>query len=81
MQITDLQAKITRSIPQLSPQDLVQVAALIESLASQKTLSSPSDQAIESRLQWVERLRLNRSRRSVQSEQQTVVKIRQDTRY
>jgi hypothetical protein len=81
MQITDLQAKITRSIPQLSPQDLVQVAALIESLASQKTLSSPSDQAIESRLQCVERLRLNRSRRSVQSEQQTVVEIRQDTRY
>jgi hypothetical protein len=81
MQITDLQAKITRSIPQLSPQDLVQVAALIESLANQKAPSPPSDQAIESRLQWVDRLRLNRLRLSVQSEQQTVVEMRQDARY
>jgi hypothetical protein len=81
MQITDLQAKITRSIPQLSPQDLVQVVALIESLANQKAPSSPPDQAIASRRQWVDRLRLNRSRLSVQSEQQTVVEMRQEERY
>ncbi len=81
MQLTDLQAKITRSIPQLSPQDLVQVAALIESLAGQKAPSSPSDPAIESRLQWIDRLRLNRSRLSVQSERQTVVEMRQEERY
>jgi hypothetical protein len=81
MQITDLQAKIARSIPQLSPQDLVQVAALIESLANQKAPIAPPDQAIESRRQWVDRLRLNRSRLSVESAQQTVVEMRQEERY
>jgi cytochrome c len=81
MQIADLQAKITRSIPQLSPQDLVQVAALIESLASQKIPSSSPDQVLESRRQWVDRLRLNRSRLSVESKQQTVVEMRQEERY
>ena len=77
MQATDLREKIERSLPQLSSQALVQVADLIDKLEDQKML--PPDR--EARLQWLERLRQNRARLSVSSEQQTVVEMRQEERY
>ena len=77
MQATDLREKIGRSLPRLSSQDLVQVADLIDKLEDQKMTAPDCD----ARLKWLERLRQNRERLSVSSEQQTVVEMRQEERY
>ena len=77
MHVTDLREKIERSLPQLSSQDLVQVADLIDKLEDQKTLLPDRD----ARLRWLDRLRQNRERLSVPSNQQTVVEMRQEERY
>jgi ABC-type Fe3+/spermidine/putrescine transport system ATPase subunit len=81
MQMTDLQAKITRSIPQLSAQDLMQVAALIETLASQRNVIHRDEPLPELRQQWLERLRRDRAQLSTNSDQQTVLEMRQEERY
>ena len=77
MQGIDLREKIERSLPQLSSQDLVQVSDLIDKLEDQK-MTAPDREA---RLRWLERLRQNRERLSVSSEQQMVVEMRQEERY
>lgn len=72
MQSADLREKIERSLPSLSLYDLMKVAALIDELEPQKASGS----AVSGRDAWVDRLRQNRAKLSVNSTQQTVVERR-----
>jgi hypothetical protein len=77
MQATDLREKIERSLPSLSPRDLVKVAALIDELEPQKVTGS----AITNRTEWVDRLRQNRAKLAVKGTQQTVIALRQEEQF
>jgi hypothetical protein len=77
MQATDLREKIERSLPSLSPHDLMKVAALIDELEPQKATGSE----ITDRAEWVDRLRQNRAKLSVKSAEQTVIALRQEERF
>jgi hypothetical protein len=77
MQSTDLREKIKRSLPLLSPHDLMKVAALIDELEPQKATGS----AVSGRDAWVDRLRQNRAKLSVNGTQQTVIELRQEERF
>jgi hypothetical protein len=77
MQATDLREKIERSLPSLSPHDLMKVAALIDELEPQKATGSE----IPNRAEWVDRLRQNRAKLSVKSAEQTVIALRQEERF
>jgi hypothetical protein len=72
MQSADLREKIERSLPSLSPHDLMKVAALIDGLESQKASGS----AVSGRDAWVDRLRQNRAKLSVSGTQQTMIELR-----
>ncbi|MCY7276533.1 MAG: hypothetical protein LH702_23055 [Phormidesmis sp. CAN_BIN44] len=81
MQITELREKIQRSLPHLSPQDLMRVATFIESLEQQPDEAQQNSELVESRLQWVDQLRQNRAHLSGSSGKQTVLEMRQEERY
>ncbi len=78
MQATDLREKIERSLPSLSPHNLMKVAAFIEGLEPQKTTASS---AVSSRAEWVDRLRQNRAKLSVKGTQQTVIALQEEERF
>ncbi len=77
MQSTDLREKIERSLPSLSAQDLIKVAALIDELEPQKVGAL----GVSGRDEWVDRLRQNRANLSVDGTQQTVIELRQEERF
>lgn len=81
MQLTDLRAKIERSLPLLSSDDLVKVSAFIDGLTNLPKATVSQDNQRSQRLQWVERLRQNRSRLSVCGDNQTVLEMREEERY
>jgi hypothetical protein len=77
MQATNLREKIERSLPLLSPHDLMKVAALIDELEPKKATGA----VVSDRDAWVDRLRQNRAKLSVNSTQQTVIDLRQEERF
>jgi hypothetical protein len=77
MQSNDLREKIERSLPLLSPHDLMKVAALIDQIEPKEANGS----AVSNRDAWVDRLRQNRAKLSVKGSQQTVIALRQEERF
>jgi hypothetical protein len=81
MKLTNLRAKIERSLPLLSSDDLAKVSAFIDGLTSLPKAAVSQDNQRSQRLQWVERLRQNRSQLSIPSDRQTVLEMREEERY
>jgi hypothetical protein len=77
MQATDLREKIERSLPLLSAQNSMKVVALIDEL------EPPQVDALQasSRDAWVDRLRQNRAKLSVNGLRQTVIELREEERF
>ncbi len=81
MQIQSLQEKIESSLTVLSEQDLARVAHLIESLMDEKIQSPIAESRSKQRLQWLDRLRRNRSQLQTSGKTQAVLEMREEERY